>query len=283
MIRVTSPPDGIGTSPDSGVVDPVSSEAPTRGGTNVTDLSRWKGRTALVTGASSGIGRAVALALADAGLRVAACARRIERLEALAAASSGEILPLAVDVRHEEEILGAFEQVRERLGGVDVLVNNAGLGHKAPLISGETDAWREMLDVNVLALLICTREAVQDMQRRNVDGHIIHISSMSGHRVPPGSGVYSATKFAVRSLTEGLRLELRESNSPIRVTAISPGFVVTEFAEKYHQSAEAAEKTYGRYPCLTPDDIAEAVSFVLGAPAHVQVHDMLMRPTQQQS
>ena len=174
-----------------------------------------------------------------------------------------------------------FERARARFGGIDVLVNNAGLGRAAPLTTGDTAAWREMLEVNVLALCVCTREAVKDMRARGDEGHVLHVSSMAAHRVPPGSGVYSATKFAVRSLTEGLRQELRALGSAIRVSAISPGFVETEFAAVYHQSEEKAEQTYGRYRVLDDVDVAEAIAWALAAPPHMQVHDILLRPTEQ--
>lgn len=240
-------------------------------------------RVVMVTGASSGIGRAVALRLGRAGARLAVCARRIDRLEALETALQGttEVLAHGCDLRDEQAIAGFFDAVRRRFGGVDILVNNAGLGREAPLMSGATERWREMLEVNVLALCICTREAVADMRRRGDRGHVVHISSMAAHRVPLESGIYSATKFAVRSLTEGLRRELREANSAIRVTAISPGFVETEFAEVFTGDPEAARKTYARYPCLQPEDIADAVHYVVTRPPHVQIHDMLMRPTAQ--
>ncbi len=112
-------------------------------------------------------------------------------------------------------------------------------------------------------------------------GQVVHISSMASHRVPPGSGLYSATKYAVRSLTEGLRAELRAAGSPIRVAAISPGYVETEFAARWHRSEDEASKTYGQYPCLQSEDVAAALMYLLEQPAHVQVHDVLMRPTQQ--
>jgi NADP-dependent 3-hydroxy acid dehydrogenase YdfG len=249
-------------------------------------ITRWAGRVAAVTGASSGIGRAVAAALARSGMRVAVCARRRGALQELAtelAREGAEVLPIPADLRQERDILGFFDAIRARWGGVDVLVNNAGLGRDAPLVSGETEPWREMWEVNVLALLIATREAVRDMRGRGDDGQVIHLSSMAAHRVPSGSGVYSATKFAVRSLTEGLRQELRELGSGIRVTALSPGFVETGFAAVYHQSEEAARETYGHYRCLQPEDIAAAVLYVLAQPPHVQVHDILMRPTRQSS
>lgn len=249
-------------------------------------MERWRGRVALVTGASSGIGRATATRLAAEGMRLALSARRADRLEELAVAlreQGADVLVQPTDLRDERAIAALFEAIRARFGGVDVLVNNAGLGHAAPLTSGATEAWREMLEVNVLALSICTREAVADMRVRGDDGHVIHLSSMAAHRVPSGSGVYSATKFAVRSLTEGLRQELRELGSEIRVSAISPGFVETEFAAAYHRSEETARQVYGQFPMLKDDDVAEMVAWVLGAPPHVQVHDVLVRPTRQPS
>lgn len=249
-------------------------------------MERWRGRVALVTGASSGIGRAIARDLAEAGLRVAATARREDRLAGLAADvadAPGELLPCPADLRDPQAVEGVFARVRDRWGGVDVLVNNAGLGHGAPLIGGDVAAWREMLEVNVLALCQCTAEAVGDMRRRGDDGHVIHIGSMSGHRTPPGSGVYGATKFAVRSLTESLRLELRELGSRIRVTAVSPGYVETEFAAVYHGDPERARETYSRFKVLEAVDVAASVRFALAAPPHVQVHDLLVRPTDQPS
>jgi NADP-dependent 3-hydroxy acid dehydrogenase YdfG len=242
----------------------------------------WKDRVALVTGASSGIGRSIARMLAAEGMRVAMCARRIDRLTEIA----GEIgapraLAIQADVREEAQILAAFDAVRRHWGGVDVLINNAGLGRNAPLLVSDSDAWREMLDVNVLALCICTREAVRDMRARGDAGYVVHISSMAAHRVPPMGGVYAATKFAVRALTEGLRQELHALKSNIRVTAISPGYVETEFAAVYNGSEEAARKTYGRFKVLEADDVAAAVRYVLSQPAHVQLHDLLMRATEQ--
>jgi 17beta-estradiol 17-dehydrogenase / 3beta-hydroxysteroid 3-dehydrogenase len=249
-------------------------------------MKPWQGKTALVTGASSGIGRATALRLAREGLNVVACARRAAELDALAAeakGASGAMLARTCDMRSEADLLALFSAARERFGGVDVLVNNAGLGHDAPLTSGSTEHWRDMLEVNVLALCIATREAIADMRRRGDSGYVIHVSSMAAHRVPRGSGVYAATKHAVRALTEALRMELHAAESGIRVTSISPGFVETGFAALYHRDAGAADATYGRYPCIQPDEIADAVVYVLSQAPHVQVHDILMRPTRQEN
>ncbi|KAM7067589.1 dehydrogenase/reductase SDR family member 11 isoform 3-T3 [Molossus nigricans] len=185
-------------------------------------MERWRDRLALVTGASGGIGAAVARALVQQGLKVVGCARTVGNIE-----------------------------------------------------------------VNVLALSICTREAYQSMKERNVDdGHIININSMSGHRVLPQSAVhfYSATKYAVTALTEGLRQELREAQTHIRATCISPGLVETHFAFKLHdQDPEKAAATYEHIKCLKPEDVAEAVIYVLSTPQRVQIGDIQMRPTEQVS
>lgn len=256
---------------------------------------------AIVTGASSGIGLAIARRLAADGYDLAICARREDRLNEAAdmlRRQDIDVLSQVVDLREESQILSFFAAVKERWGRLDALINNAGLGHKESLMSGKTEAWREMFDVNVLALCICTREAIALMQsgvqsgtqfgdtsdtRQGGAGHVLHVSSMSGHRVPAITGVYSATKFAVRSLGETLRRELRATNSPIRITSISPGIVETEFAEKYHQSAQKAEDTYSQFPVLQAVDIANAVAYALSQPAHVEVNDILLRPTQQTS
>jgi NADP-dependent 3-hydroxy acid dehydrogenase YdfG len=242
-------------------------------------------RTAIVTGASSGIGEATARTLAAAGMRVALAARRQDRLERLAGRlrrDGADVLVQPTDVRREGDVLALFTAVRERFGGVDVLVNNAGLGLAAPISSGETERWRTMLEVNVLALCIASREAIRDMERRGVAGHIVHVSSMAGHRVPGiDSAVYAGTKFAVRAIAEGMRQELRARQSPIRVSCVSPGYVETEFAEVFSGSREAARKTYAQLKVLDAGDVAEAIRWIVSQPPHVEVHDVLVRPTAQ--
>jgi len=243
-----------------------------------------EGKVAMVTGASSGIGRAVALKLAFAKMKVAVAARRARKLEELAAAitSSGtDSLPVTVDLRDEEQLRASISGVVRHFGGIDVLVNAAGLGHVAPLASGKPAHFRDMLEVNVLALAVATREVVANMRERGVPGHIVHVSSMSAHRVQSGSGMYAATKHAVKALTEGLRLELRESDSPIRVTSISPADTDTGFfAAMYRSEKEAAERRPA-YRMLDPEDVADAVHYALVAPPHVEIHDILLRPTDQ--
>jgi NADP-dependent 3-hydroxy acid dehydrogenase YdfG len=240
-----------------------------------------KGKVAIVTGASSGIGRAVALALSGEGMRLALVARRLDPLVDMKheiEAKGGAAFPLAVDLRDESQILFAFSAIRRELGGVDVLVNSAGLGHKAPLVSGSTEHFREMLEVNVLALAVMTREAIKDMRERQVAGQIVHVSSMSAHRVQHGSGMYAATKHAVRALTEGLRQELRALDLPIRVAAVSPGDTETEFVQRMLKSRQAAADARPKYKTLDASDVAQAVLYILKTPPHVAVHEVLLRP-----
>jgi NADP-dependent 3-hydroxy acid dehydrogenase YdfG len=243
-----------------------------------------EGRTALVTGASAGIGREVALALAREGVRVALLARSGRTLEEVAkeiGRAGGEALPVAADLRDEEAVAAAFERVVRDFGGVDILVNSAGLGKPAPLVSGAAADFREIVEVNLLAPMITTRAAVADMRRRGAAGHVVHISSMSAHRVQAGGGVYAATKHGVRAITEGLRQELRALASPIRVTAISPADTYSEFMDRYWGSAEEAAKHLPPYRKLDAKDVASAVLYAVSAPPHVEIHDILLRPIDQ--
>jgi len=249
-------------------------------------MQQWVGRTALVTGGSRGIGAAVAVRLLAEGMRVVSCSRRqaaVADILAEADPSGERSSAVAVDVRDEASVQAAFAAARERFGGVDVLINNAGLGHAAPLAEGTVEQWREMLEVNLLGLCICTREALADMRARGGFGQIVHIGSMAGQRVPAGAGLYAATKHAVRALTESLRIELREAGDSIRVGEICPGFVETGFAAHYMKSEEKAREIYSQFKVLEADDVAEAVVYMLSCPPHVQVHDILMRPTEQPS
>lgn len=247
---------------------------------------------ALVTGASVGIGAAIAKELVRHGMKVVGCARDVEKIQKLASecqseSLSGVLVPIKCDLTNEDEILSMFAAIKKQHSGVDVCINNAGLAHPESLLNGKTSGWRNMLDVNILALSICTREAYQSMNERNVDdGHIININSMSGHRVVPSADVhfYSSTKFAVTALTEGLRQELREANTHIKATCISPGVVQTEFFPRLHNNnPDKAASPYTKFKPLEAIDIANSVVYVLSAPPHVQIGDIQMRPVEQAS
>jgi NADP+-dependent farnesol dehydrogenase len=243
-------------------------------------MSKWKNGVALVTGATSGIGWSVALALGRAGMKVAVTGRRKEQLAELVGLlndSGSEGLAIPADFSREEDIANVFERVRSEWGGVHALINNAGLGYKQELDQIPAKSLREMLDVNVLALTLCMQEAIKDMESAGL-GQIINISSMAGHRVPLGGyvGMYSATKHAVKALTEAMWGELAAKGSPIKIGTISPGMVETEFHTK--MGADAIE-----IKMLQSDDIADAVCFLLSTPAHVQINEMMMRPIGQKT
>uniref|UniRef100_A0A671SMT2 Dehydrogenase/reductase SDR family member 11 n=1 Tax=Sinocyclocheilus anshuiensis TaxID=1608454 RepID=A0A671SMT2_9TELE len=253
-------------------------------------MDRWKGRVALVTGASVGIGAAIAKSLVQHGMKVVGCARNVEQIEKLAAECvrsgfSGTLIPYKCDLSVEDDMLSMFSWIKVQHQGVDVCINNAGLALPEPLLSGKTSGWRTMMDVNVIALSVCTREAYQSMKERNIDdGHIININSMSGHRVVNNADIhfYTASKYAVTALTEGLRQELREAKTHIRATCISPGLVETEFAYRLlSKNQEKAAATYKSIKCLQAADIANAVVYVLSAPPHVQIGDIEITPVEQ--
>ncbi|XP_071945601.1 dehydrogenase/reductase SDR family member 11-like [Antedon mediterranea] len=249
---------------------------------------RWNGRVALVTGASEGIGAAIAKKLVKHGMKVVGCANNgVDKVKAIAEElksqnSPGLLHPVKCDVSKEDEILAMFAEIKEKFGGVDVCVNNAGIGIYCPLMSGKTEDWRYLLDINVLGLSICTRETLNQMTDRGVDdGHIFHISSIGGHAVCfTALSFYCGTKHMVRALTEGLRQELREKKSNIRITSISPGLVETEFLKKM-MGEEIAKNIFYEMKSLDAEDISDALAYALHAPAHCQIHDIILRPTNQ--
>ncbi|XP_056330150.1 dehydrogenase/reductase SDR family member 11-like [Danio aesculapii] len=253
-------------------------------------MDRWRGRVALVTGASVGIGAAIAKSLVQHGMKVVGCARNVEQIKKLAAECvssgfSGALFPYKCDLSVEDEVLSMFSWIKTQHKGVDVCINNAGLALPEPLLSGKTSSWRTMMDVNVMALAVCTREAYQSMKEKKVDdGHIININSVCGHRVlnHADAHFYTATKYAVTALTEGLRQELREAKTHIRATGISPGIVKTEFAYRlFSDDQEKATAMYNSVECLQADDITNAVVYVLSAPPHVQIGDIELTPVEQ--
>nr|XP_029724783.1 farnesol dehydrogenase-like [Aedes albopictus] len=243
-------------------------------------MDRWAGKVAVVTGASSGIGAAIVKDLAKAGMVVVGLARRPERINALKAHLSESVRDrlhaFKCDVRKEESILEAFEWIAENFGGVDVLINSAGVGHHTELLAaGNTQMLREVMDTNVMGLVLCSREAFQSMRKRSVDGHIVHINSVAGHRAinHPTINIYSASKHAVTAITETMRNELWNANTKIKVTSISPGMVRTKMLPE--------ELLSKGYPKLEAEDISNAVLYVLGTPPRVQVHELMIMPVGQ--
>ncbi|XP_021929730.1 dehydrogenase/reductase SDR family member 11-like [Zootermopsis nevadensis] len=248
-------------------------------------MERWVGRVAVVTGASGGIGACIAQELVKKGLKVVGLARRVEKIQELSATlktAPGKLYAVKCDVTKEADVKETFRWVKSNLGGVDILVNNAGGDSSNNLIDGPAESWKSIFDINVLALSICTKEAIQSMRDRNVDdGHIVHINSTLGHVVPPaefGFSMYTASKYAVTALTEGLRKELVNLKSNIRVTSISPGMVKTDFLTSSGTKLVTAEATYSSNPHLLPKDVADAVLFALGSRPHVQIHEVTIHP-----
>lgn len=192
-------------------------------------MDRWLGKTAVVTGASSGIGAAIAIDLLNAGVNVIGLARRKERVEALkgsiAPAATGTLHAIKCDLTNEDDIRQAFAWANENLNGVDILVNNAGIIKTMNLLDADnSEQLRQTIDTNILAVALCSREAVKSMRQRNVDGHIVHINSCAGHKIPyfvgmyPSFNIYPSTKFAVTAMTEVMRQELQSFNTKIKVT-----------------------------------------------------------------
>ncbi|KFB44580.1 hypothetical protein ZHAS_00012462 [Anopheles sinensis] len=191
-------------------------------------MDRWVGKVAVVTGASSGIGAATVKALANAGMITIGLARRVERIEELKkelpVEASGRLHGFRCDVTKEEDILAAFAHVEKVFGGVDVLINNAGIarGKIGVLQADNTATLRQVVDTNLMGLALCSREAFQSMKKRSVDGHIVHINSILGHSVPENNlNMYAATKYGVTALTETMRHELRLAGTKIKVTVSS--------------------------------------------------------------
>ncbi len=243
-----------------------------------------RGRVAVVTGASSGIGAATARALAESGAAVALLARRRERLEELRrdiVASGGRAEAFTVDVTRREEVEDAVRDSVEAFGGVDILVNNAGIMPLSSLEALRVEEWEAMVDVNLKGVLFGVAAVLPFMLERG-RGHIVNVGSVAGRRPFKTGAVYSATKFAVRALSAGIHLELSAQRG-IRVTDIQPGVVDTELAG-HIPDPEARETFHARWEgkrMLTPGDVAHAILYAVSAPDRVNVNEILVRPTDQ--
>jgi serine 3-dehydrogenase len=245
-----------------------------------------KDKVVFITGASSGIGRSCTRAFAAQGAKILMCARRAGRLKALAAELKKEFrVPVhhfTLDVRDQLAVERAVAGLAKGWRSIEVLVNNAGLSRGlAKLHEGLASDWEEMIDTNVKGLLYVSRAVIPGMVER-ASGHIINIGSIAGYEVYPGGNVYCATKFAVRALSKGLRLEL--NGTPIRVSEVAPGMVETEFSiVRFHGDTERAGKVYQGLTPLTPDDIADAVVWCATRPPHVNISQVTVMPTAQAS
>jgi NADP-dependent 3-hydroxy acid dehydrogenase YdfG len=231
-------------------------------------------KTVLITGASSGIGAAIARELGGAGARLALGARRTDRLEALAAEIGGDVLARRLDVTDRADVAAFADASRERFGRIDVIVNNAGVMPLSPMASLKVEEWERMVDVNIKGVLYGVAAVLSEMTARG-SGHIVNIASIGALRVVPTAAVYCATKYAVRALSEGLRQE----NQRIRVTCIHPGVVESELADTITDPAAAAAMKTFRAIALKPDAIARAVRYALEQPDDVDVSEIVVRPT----
>lgn len=243
-----------------------------------------KKKIALVTGATSGIGRASAITLAKMGFHIIATGRRADRLEELKSEMPDGIdfLPLVFDVRDRESVMEILGNLPENWKNVDVLLNNAGNAHGMdPIQTGNMDDWDAMIDINVKGLLYVSKAIIPGMCERK-SGMIINIGSIAGKEVYPNGNVYCGSKHAVDAITKGMRIDLNPFG--IRVVAIHPGLVETEFSlVRFKGDSARAETIYQGYEPLVAQDIADIIEFAVNRPAHVVLADIVVLPTAQAS
>lgn len=250
------------------------------------NLTALKGKNVFITGASSGIGAASAKQFAAIGANLILTARRVDRIDALAAECQQQYdiktHCIGLDVTERADVASAIEQLPNAFTNIDVLLNNAGLAAgMGPVQSGDLDDWECMIDTNIKGLLYVTRAILPKMIAAN-HGHIINVGSIAGREVYPNGNVYCATKHAVTALSRSMIIDLNETN--VRVTCIDPGMVETEFSVvRFQGDQKKADKIYQGMTPLTPDDIADSIIFAATRPAHVNIADMLILPTDQAS
>ncbi len=242
------------------------------------------GKTALITGATSGIGKATAALFAKQGFKLILCGRRQERLEQLQNELGRDtaIFALNFDVRNREDVFSAIASLPKDFSEIDILVNNAGNAHGLdPIDKGNPDDWDAMLDINVKGLLYVSKAVIPQMVERK-SGHIINIGSTAGKEVYPNGNVYCASKHAVDAINQGMRIDLNAYG--IRVGAVNPGLVETEFSEvRFKGDSDRASKVYQGFQPLKPEDIADIILFVVTRPYHVNIADLIVMPTAQAS
>ena len=244
-----------------------------------------KNKTVFITGASSGIGKACAEQFAAAGANLVLTARRLDRLqdlsEMLEIKYDISTLSIQLDVRNQDEVKTTIKQLPSKFSQIDILLNNAGLALATDkLHEGKIDDWETMIDTNIKGLLYVTRAILPSMVERKI-GHVINIGSIAGHEYYPAGNVYSATKHAVKALSKSLLIDLYDT--PVRVSSVDPGAVDTEFSVVRWNDAERAKQFYADFTPLSADDIADAVVYCASRPAHVNIAEMIILPTDQGS
>lgn len=248
-------------------------------------MQKLKGKIVFVSGASTGIGRSCAEALAAAGAKLILCARSFSKIEDLSKnlidLYHTESLAIKLDVSNRGAVDKAIDNLPEEWKKIDILVNNAGcaLGLEK-LHEGNTEDWDKMIDTNVKGLLYLTRKIVPLMLKYKLNGHVVNVGSTAGIFAYPNGAVYCATKSAVHFISDGLRMDLVDT--PIRVTNIQPGMTETNFSNvRFHGDKEKAKAVYNGITPLTPEDIAEIIVYAISAPPHVQICEVTVTPTQQ--
>ena len=238
-------------------------------------------KVVVITGASSGIGEATALLLAERGAKVVLGARGSDRLQALAAriaGAGGEAAYASTDVRRRDDLSNLVTLACEQYGKLDVLVNNAGIMPVSPLDDLRVEDWEEMIDINIKGVMYGIAAALPVFRKQGF-GHFVNTASTAAHKTVPNQSVYSGTKFAVRAISEGLR---QEAGDKLRVTIISPGFVRTNFAESVTNLEVKAQLAASRDKfAMPPDAVARAIAFAIEQPANIDVNEIVIRPTAQ--
>lgn len=247
-------------------------------------MTPLKGKTVFITGASSGIGKATALAFAREGGKLLVCSRRLESLDELSheltTAGAEAVLAFSLDVSDRIAVERSLSQLPTEWREIDILVNNAGLSRGLTKVyEQDPEDWQEMIDTNVLGLLHVTRAIVPGMVERG-RGHVINLGSIAGHMTYPNGAVYCASKAAEKAISEGLKLDLM--GTPVRVTSIDPGMVETDFSKvRFRGDGERAAKVYQNVTPLTPEDIADTIVWAASRPAHVNIHTIVLTPIDQ--
>ncbi len=241
-------------------------------------------KTAFITGATSGIGKATAQLFAQNNIRLILCGRRGERLTELKEALSQltEVTTLQFDVSNREEVFNAIASLPIEFNKIDILINNAGNAHGlSNFQEGNMDDWDAMIDINIKGLLYVSKAIIPQMVERN-DGFVVNIGSIAGKEVYENGNVYCASKYAVNALNKAMRLDVNKHS--IRVAAINPGAVETEFSEvRFKGDIEKAKNVYKGFKALQPEDIADIIYFVVTRPYHVNIEDLIVYPTAQAS